>query len=68
MSQDEQIGAGVKQQEETQEGTQGTDENLLGDGMNLWDVHIWVISDGKSTGFSGDAQIICFMLNWQQNV
>ena len=36
MPQNEQIGASVKQQEETQESTQGANENLLGDGMYLW--------------------------------
>ena len=36
MSQNEEIGAGVKQQEETQESAQSTNEDLLGDGMYLW--------------------------------
>ena len=60
MPQNEQVGAGVKQQEETQESAQGTNEDLFANGMNFWEVHVRVVFVCKITGFLVDGQIICF--------
>ena len=52
MPQNEQVGAGMKQQEETQESAQGADEDFLGNGMDFREVHSDdSITDCKSRGF-----------------
>ena len=45
------VGTGVEQQEETQEGTEQCHKDFFADRVNLREVHVEEVSDGKDTDF-----------------
>ena len=57
VTQNAEIGAGMKQQEETQESAQQRYQDLLRNRMDFWKVHIGIVFAHKSIGFSGDGQM-----------